>query len=335
MKLKFVLLVAVCFQFLPGCTQSPSWKGTLVYNHAGDINTYNLSNKANKPVVPEARDPFAFSANEIWFINEKFPNRGQIVKKTGAGGQFSEALNLTNDNPVYKPQLENYSVINGTGISGIMQYMDAPKISPDRKYIAVTILGGYRNAFTENCVAVFDVATQQLVKKFDNKYYGCWMPDGRLVMSGTFKRRSTEKSMYAAKTPGIFIADKSLSTIKRIDPQLNDPSPYHATPSPDGKRIAYVMNDHVWIMNADGTGNKQLTDADNDNAESFPTFSPDGKFIATWSFKTFERSYYTAIAIVDANAAKPVVLSDKAPVWPRDGKKDRISGGSGQINWLN
>jgi dipeptidyl aminopeptidase/acylaminoacyl peptidase len=70
--------------------------------------------------------------------------------------------------------------------------------------------------------------------------------------------------------------------------------------SPDGKRIAYVVtqadlgrsayNSDIWIINADGTGNRQLTRAagtDND-----PQWSPDGKRIAFVSDRDGRASIY-------------------------------------------
>ena len=87
-------------------------------------------------------------------------------------------------------------------------------------------------------------------------------------------------------------------------------------------------------MNMDGSDARQITASGGDNIESFPAWSPDGKHIACWSFKTFEKSYYTAIAVVASDVRKPVKLEDDAPVWPRDKKGNRISGGSGQIAWM-
>ena len=77
----------------------------------------------------------------------------------------------------------------------------------------------------------------------------------------------------------------------------------------------------------------QLTASDNDNEESFPTWSPDGKYIAVWSYKTFELSFYTAIAIVPSESAQPIVLKNDADIWPRDQQGYRLSGGRGNISW--
>ena len=241
---------------------------------------------------------------------------------------------MSSDNPHYKTELENYSLIRNTGIAGILNGMSDARISPDGKLISITIYGGYQKAFPTDCVGIFDATTKQLVKKFDFKYYGNWASDGRLLMSGSHKNSSTEEKSYEAKTPGIFITDKNLDNTQRIDPELDDPSPYHATLSQDNKKVAYVLNGHLWMMNLDGINNRQLTDTDRDNYETYPTFSPDGKHIACWTYKTFERSYFTAIAIVPANTPKPVALTDKAPVWPKDLKNKRLSGGSGQLSWV-
>ena len=63
------------------------------------------------------------------------------------------------------------------------------------------------------------------------------------------------------------------------------------------------------------------------------TWSPDGKHIAVWTFKTFEFSYYTAIAIVPSNPAQPIALTNNANIWPLDKEGHRISGGRGNMTW--
>jgi len=316
------------------CTQSTAWKGKLVHGHSGSVNVYDFATKNDKTVFKDATQPFVAKDGDIYYLNEAFPKKNFLVRKsTPTYSQFKDVLDMSSDNPDYKEALANYSFIHGTGISAILSRMQDPKVSPDGKYISLTVFGYSDQAFKNNCVAVFDRATKKLVKQFDNKYYGNWTPDGRLVMSGSHKAESVDGSPYHSKEPGIFITDINLDNLTRIDPELDDPAPYHATVSPDGKRVAFIMNNHVWVMNMDGTGLKQLTDTDTDNIETYPAWSPDGKFVACWTYKTFERSYYTAIAIVPSNATKPIALTNKAPVWPKDTKGYRVSGGHGQFSW--
>ncbi|MET7418160.1 hypothetical protein [Dactylosporangium sp. NPDC005555] len=46
--------------------------------------------------------------------------------------------------------------------------------------------------------------------------------------------------------------------------------------SPDGAKLAYLHNDTVWVMNADGSDKHQVSD----RAAGGPSWSPDGKWIA-------------------------------------------------------
>jgi Tol biopolymer transport system component len=46
--------------------------------------------------------------------------------------------------------------------------------------------------------------------------------------------------------------------------------------APNGKRIAYVHNDTIWVMNADGSGKRQVSD----RSAGGPAWSPDGASIA-------------------------------------------------------
>lgn len=331
-KIKTCLFLSIFFCSLSSCGQQTVWKGKLIHGFSGDINEYEFATKREKTLFQKGIQPYASASGEVYYVNDAFPKGKYLVRKSTAAKQFKDVIDMSNDNPDYKQALEEYSVIRGTGISAVLSSLSDPKVSPNGRYLSLTIYGYKGQGFEKNCVAVFDVATKKLVTKFEGKYYGSWMPDGRLVMSGWHKAESSDGTLYK-DAPGIFITDASLANPKRIDQDLDDPAPYHATPSPDGKKIAFVMNNHVWVMNADGTGAKQLTDVDNDNIETFPTWSPDSKQVACWVYKTFEKSYYTAIAIVSASANKPVVLADKAAIWPRDTKGFRISGGSNQFSW--
>ncbi len=47
---------------------------------------------------------------------------------------------------------------------------------------------------------------------------------------------------------------------------------------PDGKQIAFVSDGDIYVMNADGTDQPRITT--NPAEDSYPTFSPNGKYIA-------------------------------------------------------
>ncbi|NLG52240.1 MAG: tetratricopeptide repeat protein [Chloroflexi bacterium] len=75
---------------------------------------------------------------------------------------------------------------------------------------------------------------------------------------------------------------------------------YHPVWSPDGSRIAFVSEqdrtDDIWIMNADGSGQKNLTE-NTWEWEKHPTWSPDGTKIVFWSNREGHQQLY----IMDAD----------------------------------
>lgn len=334
LKQKLLTLILISASAYGVNAQNSLWKGKLIYSVGSDIKSYEFVSKTEKVLFQKGSQPSVAKSGEIFFVNEGFPKRSQLIRKSNPSvPQFKDVLDMSSDNEKYKASLAAYSVINNTGNSAVLDRIADPEVSPDGKYLSVTVFGYPRQVFDTNCVAVFDRTTGELVKKFINKYGGTWTSDGRLVMAGSYKSVSVNGNEYHSKIPGIFITDEGLDNVSRIDPELDDPAPYHPAVSPDGKKVAFIMNNHVWVMNLDGSNLKQLTDVDNDNVETFPTWSPDSKFIACWCYKSFELSYYTAIAIVPANAPSPIALTNKANVWPRDKKNDRISSGALQFTW--
>lgn len=100
--------------------------------------------------------------------------------------------------------------------------------------------------------------------------------------------------------------------------------------SPDGSKIVYAStqsgHSEIWVMNADGSDQTQLTFPDDPNAPdaNAPAWSPDGRKIAFWSgFATESGNVYTINSDGSGRAQltfDPAPVNNDSPSWWPDGK---------------
>jgi TolB protein len=133
---------------------------------------------------------------------------------------------------------------------------------------------------------------------------------------------STKDGDYA-----VFGARADGSHVYRLTKEKGDPSTpaglfFQIEPhwSPDGKRIAFVSgrkgHGHIYVMNADGTGTRRVTDSKMD--DSHPTWSPDGKTLAFSREGAIFRQAVAGGPVTRVLKNAPGAAAD--PAWSPDGK---------------
>jgi len=121
------------------------------------------------------------------------------------------------------------------------------------------------------------------------------------------------------------------TTLRRL---TNDPGlTTGAAISPDGKLVAYVRNDDIWVQQVDGSGLLRITD--DPAGDSDPTFSPDGTQIAFRSERA-GGGIYTAPVI--GGEARQLVPQGRQPRFSPDGRRLMYWTGplnDGDLRWRN
>jgi hypothetical protein len=186
---------------------------------------------------------------------------------------------------VYLPPVADWEIFSmnpdGSGLTNLTDsssYDFQPAWSPDGAKIAFM-----RGTTGEIAVMNADgTDLQNLTNDPANDNDPAWSPDGTKIAFSSSR----------AGPPGqIYVMNSDGSAVTRLT-QSGD---YDIAPSwsPDGNRIAFTResssssgHDRVWVMNADGTGQTDLTAAHTSDPfvnESDPDWSPDGGKLVFWS----------------------------------------------------
>jgi hypothetical protein len=134
-------------------------------------------------------------------------------------------------------------------------------------------------------------------------------PNGRIAFASNVGNGNSE--LYSANADGTALRRLTWTSQDEQAPAW----------SPDGTRIAYESSlgnrYHVWVMNADGSGQTQLTSSGDD---ADPAWSPDGTQIAFGSTRAGNWNLWVMNA--DGSGARQVstVFADD-PAWSPDGRR--------------
>ncbi len=257
LKAFFVLGIVPVTMALGGCSNSTTEpadsgkaKGTIYMNGETRSRIYSFDVKTGTGTnLLAGSDPYVTPEGTIICS----ANNGDLVEYSKDG----TTKRVIVKSEIYAPYEETYN-----------DAFKSPQLSPDGKYIAYEGQFGYRFD-----MYVVERQTGKLVTQFFEDFTVAgferpsWTPDGRIVFSGK-----------PNANPGLYITSKDFKTYERIDQDLSDPR--QPKVSPDGKLIAFILNDHLYTLNIDGTNLKQITTSD--WKESWPTWSPDGQWIAIY-----------------------------------------------------
>jgi hypothetical protein len=148
-----------------------------------------------------------------------------------------------------------------------------PRLSPDGRLVAfgATAGGGSvckdsYDVYYASYVVVRDRSGNE-VARFEGFHYPDWLPDGRLLMTGS-----------ACRNAEIWIADATLGTATRVDGGRVTTPAFGPAVTHDGGRVLFVWNDQLWMLTLDGqSALTRLTAFD--RAVMSGTWSPDDAII--------------------------------------------------------
>ena len=287
--------------------------------------------------VPGGRIAFSSSKGGSWDIHIVNPDGSGEIRVTDLpGDEYSPVWSPDGRKIAFRHELEENSdiyVVNADGsdltrLTYHPKYDRNPVWSPDGQRIAFESnrVGERWNIYVVNADGL--LLTQLWSSGFVRyDLYLAWSPDGqRIALSWSSSR-------------GIYVMNMDGSGETQLTDNPNNPK-YDSNPvwSPDGQRIAFMShrdenwnwNWNVYVMNADGSGETQLTD--DPGSDILPVWTPDGQRIAFRSYRDENWNIY----VVNADGSSPEARLTNDPQddyfgsWSPDGQRIVFSRGSGE-----
>jgi Tol biopolymer transport system component len=163
----------------------------------------------------------------------------------------------------------------------------------------------------------------QLTRNNGAPDYGpTWSPDGTKI---AFTRSRTTSSNHNAGTHILITnADGSGRRLRLTSGPENYEYPNW---SPDGTKIAFVRDYDIWVMNADGSAERNLTNTAyevyGEGRERFPDWSPDGTKIVFEAYRDGNNDLYTVDldGSTQENLTNTPGMDESEPVWSPKGTR--------------
>jgi Tol biopolymer transport system component len=169
---------------------------------------------------------------------------------------------------------------------------------------------------------------------YPSYYDVAWAPDGsRLAYRFDFfcGGCGSDRARQSRGDVGIWVFAPATGDLKQVarcetsECEYQDPSW-----SPDGSRIVFEHDTHIWVIDADGGNLTRLTDPTSPEAFSGPAWSPDGSQVAYVGNSSSGARVYTSHVNIPGGGARLIVFDGpgqiaEGPAWSPDSRRIAFS----------